>query len=94
MFPSPDIEDLFIPKKTAELGGEDQIKEVVKLGDKDEVKEILNLFGEHVVKKKFVAADGEDEAPDFQKLKRTKLVQHHKVPSSCLIAFLLLGTRH
>ena len=91
-FPSQDIEDLFIPKKTAELGGEDKINEVVNLEGKDDVEEILNLSGEHVVKKKFVAADGEDEAPNFQTPKRTKLEHHyHKVHSSRLITFLLLG---
>jgi hypothetical protein len=57
---------------------------------KDKVEEILNLSGEHVVKKKFAGADGEDEAPNFQTLKRAKLKHHyHKVPSFLLITFLL-----
>jgi hypothetical protein len=37
--------------------GEDGIKEVGKPRDKDEAHEIVNLFGEHVQKNKFIAAE-------------------------------------
>jgi hypothetical protein len=60
MFPSQDIEDLFILKKTAKLGVEDNIKEAVKLAVKNTAEEIFNF-----AKKKLVEANEEDEAQNF-----------------------------